>query len=120
MSSTGLFSQGGYGGSSCSTPVHGTVAQQESAVNTATANVGKLAGVINGGQPILVSAIRRRLPERRDRLLQHLLVGQPGGRDNFLLDKAHRAVAPARKRAEREYGRRCRPDRPADDDQARS
>ena len=80
--------QGGYGGQIVFHAKHGTVAQQQTAVNQATSNVAKLPHVIKAVSPFASPAIRRRVEGRDDRLLQRVLVGQPGGPDELVPGQA--------------------------------
>ena len=89
-------SQGGYGGQLVFHASHGTVAQQESAVNTATANVGKLAGVIKAVSPF--SSPQSGAVSQNGEIAYSSISwsDNPAGLTTSYLDKLNNAVAPAR------------------------
>jgi RND superfamily putative drug exporter len=89
-------SQGGYGGQLVFHASQGTVAQQESAVNTATANVGKLAGVIKAVSPFSSSQSGAVSQNGEIAYSSISWSDNPAGLTTSYLDKLNNAVAPAR------------------------
>jgi len=89
-------SQGGYGGQLVFHASQGTVAQQESAVNTATANVGKLAGVIKAVSPFSSSQSGAVSQNGEIAYSSISWSDNPAGLTTSYLDKLNSAVAPAR------------------------
>jgi putative drug exporter of the RND superfamily len=88
--------QGGYGGQIVFHASHGTVAQQQTAVNQATANVGKLSGVIKAVSPF---ASPNSAQVSKNGTIAYSSVAwsdNPAALDTSYLDQLNIAVAPAR------------------------
>ena len=89
-------SQGGYGGQLVFHASQDTVAQQESALNTATANVGKLAGVIKAVSPFSSSQSGAVSQNGEIAYSSISWSDNPAGLTTSYPDKLNNAVAPAR------------------------
>jgi putative drug exporter of the RND superfamily len=88
--------QGGFGGQIVFHATHGTVAQQQDAVNTATANVGKLPDVIKAVSPFASpdsAAVAKNGATAYSSVAWNV---NPAGLDSAYLDKLNTAVKPAR------------------------
>jgi putative drug exporter of the RND superfamily len=88
--------QGGYAGQIVFHASHGTVTQQESAVNQATGNVGKLSGVIKAVSPFASSSSGA---VSKDGTIAYSSVSwsdNPAGLTTSYLGQLNNAVAPAR------------------------
>ena len=97
--------QGGYGGQVVFHARHGKVAEQESAVNQATANVAKLPYVIKAISPF--SSAHSAAISKSGTIAYSTVswTDNPAGLTTSYLDKLNRAVAPARRAGlEVEYG----------------
>ena len=89
--------QGGFGGQIVFHASHGTVAQQQSAVNQATSNVAGLPHVIKATSPFASPATGA---VSKDGTIAYSSVSwkvNPAGLTTSYLDKLNKAVAPARK-----------------------
>ncbi len=97
--------QGGYGGQIVFHASHGTVAQQQAAVNQATGNVAKLSGVIKAVSPF---ASPNSGAVSKNGTIAYSSVSwtdNPAGLDTSYLNQLNNAVAPARKAGlEVQYG----------------
>ena len=97
--------QGGYGGQIVFHASHGTVAQQQGAVNQATSNVAKLSGVIKAVSPF---ASPNSGAVSKNGTIAYSSVSwtdNPAGLDTSYLSQLNNAVAPARKAGlEVQYG----------------
>ena len=88
--------QGGYGGQIVFHAAHGTVTQQQAAVNQATSNVAKLSGVIKAVSPF---ASPNSGAVSKNGTIAYSSVAwsdNPAGLDSSYLDQLNKAVAPAR------------------------
>jgi RND superfamily putative drug exporter len=88
--------QGGYGGQIVFHAAHGTVTQQQAAVNQATSNVAKLSGVIKAVSPF---ASPNSGAVSKSGTIAYSSVAwsdNPAGLDSSYLDQLNKAVAPAR------------------------
>ena len=90
-------SQGGYGGQIVFHARHGTVAQQQTAVNQATSNVAKLSGVTKAVSPF--SSPHSGAVSKNGTIAYSNVTwsDNPAGLTSSYLDKLNNAVAPARK-----------------------
>jgi RND superfamily putative drug exporter len=97
--------QGGYGGQIVFHATHGTVTQQQAAVNQATSNVAKLSGVIKAVSPF---ASANSGAVSKNGTIAYASVSwsdNPAGLTTSYLDQLNSAVAPARKAGlEVQYG----------------
>jgi RND superfamily putative drug exporter len=97
--------QGGFGGQIVFHAPHGTVAQQQSAVNQATSNVAKLAGVIKAVSPF---SSPNSGAVSKDGTIAYSSVSwsdNPAGLTTSYLDQLNKAVGPARQAGlEVQYG----------------
>jgi putative drug exporter of the RND superfamily len=97
--------QGGYGGQIVFHASHGTVAQQQTAVNQATTNVSKLSGVIKAVSPFASSNSGQVSKNGTIAYSSVSWSDNPGGLDTSYLNQLNNAVAPARKAGlEVQYG----------------
>src|SRR6266567_4816846 len=89
--------QGGYGGQIVFHARHGTVAQQQTAVNQATSNVAKLSGVTKAVSPF--SSPHSGAVSKNGTIAYSNVTwsDNPAGLTSSYLDKLNNAVAPARK-----------------------
>jgi putative drug exporter of the RND superfamily len=97
--------QGGYGGQLVFRASHGTVAQQQTAVNQATSNVAKLSGVIKAVSPFASSNSGAVSKNGTIAYSSVSWSDNPAGLTSSYLDQLNNAVAPARKAGlEVQYG----------------
>ena len=97
--------KGGYGGQIVFHASHGTVAQQQAAVNQATSNVSKLAGVTSAVSPFASSKTGAVSKNGTIAYTSVTWSDNPAGLDTSYLNQLNNAVAPARKAGlEVQYG----------------
>jgi putative drug exporter of the RND superfamily len=97
--------KGGFGGQIVFHASHGTVAQQQSAVNQATSNVSKLAGVTSAVSPFASSKTGAVSKSGTIAYSSVTWSDNPAGLDTSYLNQLNNAVAPARKAGlEVQYG----------------
>jgi putative drug exporter of the RND superfamily len=97
--------QGGFGGQIVFHASHGTVADQQTAVNQATSNVSKLAGVIKAVSPFASSNSGQVSKNGTIAYSSVSWSDNPAGLDTSYLNQLNNAVAPARKAGlEVQYG----------------
>jgi RND superfamily putative drug exporter len=97
--------KGGFGGQIVFHASHGTVAQQQSAVNQATSNVSKLAGVTSAVSPFASSKTGAVSKNGTIAYSSVTWGDNPAGLDTSYLNQLNKAVAPARKAGlEVQYG----------------
>ena len=97
--------KGGFGGQIVFHASHGTVAQQQSAVNQATSNVSKLAGVTSAVSPFASSKTGAVSKNGTIAYSSVTWSDNPAGLDTSYLNQLNNAVAPARKAGlEVQYG----------------
>ena len=97
--------KGGFGGQIVFHASHGTVAQQQSAVNQATSNVSKLAGVTSAVSPFASSKTGAVSKNGTIAYSSVTWSDNPAGLDTSYLNQLNKAVAPARKAGlEVQYG----------------
>jgi len=97
--------QGGYGGQIVFHARHGTVAQQEAAVNQATSNVAKLPYVIKAVSPFASSKTGAVSPNGTIAYSSVSWADNPAGLDSSYLTRLDNAVGPARRAGlDVEYG----------------
>jgi len=97
--------KGGFGGQIVFHASHGTVAQQQSAVNQATGNVSKLAGVTSAVSPFASSKTGAVSKNGTIAYSSVTWSDNPAGLDTAYLNQLNKAVAPARKAGlEVQYG----------------
>ncbi len=89
--------QGGYGGQIVFHASHGTVVQQQTAVNQATSNVAKLSGVIKAVSPFSSPNSGAVSASGTIAYTSVSWSDNPAGLDTSYLDRLDNAVAPARK-----------------------
>jgi putative drug exporter of the RND superfamily len=97
--------QGGYGGQIVFHASHGTVADQQSAVNQTTSNVSKLSGVIKAVSPFASSNSGQVSKNGTIAYSSVAWSDNPAGLDTSYLNQLNNAVAPAKKAGlEVQYG----------------